>query len=166
MKYFSRKQLRMSEYHYSSIGYYFITICAYRNQRIFGKIRDGEMQLSAIGKIAQRHLSMIAAAYPDTDVLCFVVMPNHIHMVLRVSHVDIAELHECSRPKMKVPKIVQSYKSSVSREVRLCGYCCGMPIWHKSYYDVIIRSEKQLAQVCAYIRRNPIQWALDHRIGL
>ena len=124
------------------------------------------MQLSAIGEIALQHISVIAAAYPDTDVLCFVVMPNHIHMVLRVSYVDIAELKERSRPKMKVPKIVQSYKSSVSREVRRCGYCYCMPIWHKSYYDVIIRSEKQLAQVCVYIKSNPIRWWLDHGIDL
>ena len=166
MKYFSRKQLRMSAYHYSSGGYYFITISAYQNQRIFGKIRDGEMQLSAIGEIARQHISMIAAAYPDTDVLCSVVMPNHIHIVLRVSHIDVAELKERSRPKMKVPKIVQSYKASVSREVRRCGYCCGMPIWHKSYYDVIIRSEKQLTLVYAYIKCNPIRWWLDHGIDL
>ncbi|MGE4284561.1 MAG: hypothetical protein AB7G87_12725 [Clostridia bacterium] len=38
-----RKNMRLKDYDYSQVGYYFVTICTYGRQYLFGKIVDGAM---------------------------------------------------------------------------------------------------------------------------
>jgi len=51
MKYKQTKQFRLTDFDYSGDGEYFITICTYNRKQYFGKIENGKMILSAIGKI-------------------------------------------------------------------------------------------------------------------
>ena len=41
-----RKSIRIKEYDYSQSGYYFVTICAYNRENLFGKIVDGKIELT------------------------------------------------------------------------------------------------------------------------
>jgi putative transposase len=45
---------------------------------------------------------------------------------------------------------------SIKPEERLA-----LPIWQRSYYDHVIRDEKDLKRTREYIDANPIRWALD-----
>ena len=46
-----RKSIRLKEYDYSKPNAYFITICTYNKECIFGAIINGEMHLNEYGKI-------------------------------------------------------------------------------------------------------------------
>ena len=58
-KKFKRRSIRLPEYDYSKSGAYFITICSFNKELIFGKITDGKIILSEIGKIVKMHLKEI-----------------------------------------------------------------------------------------------------------
>lgn len=65
-------------------GIYFITICSHNKQHIFGTIVDGEMVYSTPGEIVNQCLSAIPNHHNDVELLNYVVMPNHIHVVIAV----------------------------------------------------------------------------------
>jgi REP element-mobilizing transposase RayT len=50
-----------------------------------------------------------------------------------------------------IPKIIGSFKRYVSKNT-------GIKLWQKSYYDHIIRNEKEFLEICDYIDNNPLNW--------
>ena len=50
-----RRSIRLKNYSYIETGAYFITICTYRKQLLFGNIKDGEMRLNSLGAIAAHY---------------------------------------------------------------------------------------------------------------
>ena len=69
---------------YASSGAYFVTICTKWNFPYFGKVLDGEMILSELGKIAFSEWETGPFIRPDQNISLgdFVVMPNHIHGIV------------------------------------------------------------------------------------
>ncbi len=62
----------------------------------------------------------------------------------------------------KLPIIIGSYKSAVSKLAHKKGYeNFG---WHKSYYDHIVRNEDDLNRIRKYIFNNPVNWQRDENI--
>jgi len=57
--------------------------------------------------------------------------------------------------------IVGQVKSSSSRRINALRDTSGSPIWHRNYYDHIIRDEGDLERVRTYIAGNPGNWAFD-----
>lgn len=45
-----RRSIRLKGYDYSQSGAYFITLCTYKKQPWFGKIRQAQMHLNQLGK--------------------------------------------------------------------------------------------------------------------
>ena len=73
-----------AEWHDYNSGIYFVTICSKDKQHIFGSIYEGKMKFSAIGNIINECLMAISNHHKDVELWNYVVMPNHIHMVLYV----------------------------------------------------------------------------------
>jgi len=63
-------------------GAYFVTICTKKREHFFGEIENAIMQLSATGKFADENLHDITHHYPYAEIPLWVVMPNHIHVVV------------------------------------------------------------------------------------
>jgi len=82
MAYKKYKPLRLKDYDYSQPGAYFITICTYKRFCYFGDIKKEKMVLTEKGIIAQNEILEIPKHYENVDVGEFVVMPNHVHMVI------------------------------------------------------------------------------------
>ena len=78
MTYYARKSPRIPDFDYSSDHYYFVTICTHNRRCIFGKPN----QLNRWGEIVQRQLLQLPEHYAQVKVDKYVVMPNHIHMIL------------------------------------------------------------------------------------
>lgn len=81
-----RKSPRLKGYDYSSEGMYFVTICTYQRDLIFGDVVDGEMELDKLGKIVQWHWFDLPSHFPSVDLDMMVVMPNHIHGIVAINH--------------------------------------------------------------------------------
>lgn len=149
-----RKQIRIKEYDYSQPGYYFITICASERKCLFSSLVGAAIsrpQLTECGKYIEKSLSEISKIYKNVSVDKYVVMPNHVHIIL-----VIAEMAENGRmiSAPTIPQIVGQMKRWVSKQA---GYSC----WQKSYYEHIIRNEQEYQSICEYIENNPLKWELD-----
>ena len=83
-----RKNLRLQSFDYSSAKYYFVTICTKNRARLFGQIvgngldRSAAMELSSLGKTAEKMLLEVPVHFTSTALDAYVIMPNHIHCIL------------------------------------------------------------------------------------
>jgi hypothetical protein len=57
--------------------------------------------------------------------------------------------------------IVRAYKSAVAYQINWVRNTRGFPIWQRNYYEHVIRDEKDLDEICAYIEGNPACWEMD-----
>jgi len=161
----SRKQLRLTGFDYSRPGYYFVTICTKGHIRWFGRICDNRMMLNARGRVAWQHGMNIPNHFTMVTLDEFVVMPDHVHGILIIGQSDVGNAYMRSLPgmcnpadadpsKMLLARIIQQYKSAVSRKIHQSGWPNFQ--WQKSYYDRIIRSDAELEKIRLYIRNNPL----------
>ena len=150
-----RKQIRIADYDYSTPGAYFITVCTANREKIFWNgvgadiIRPQDVPLSTAGKIAEQGILQIAEHYENIVVDKFCIMPDHIHLILRMES-DIGG-RMVSAPT--VSTVVGSMKRWVSRQI-------GRPIWQKSFYDHGIRNQQDYDAIWQYIENNPLEYAL------
>ena len=80
-----RKNIRLKNYNYSSKGFYFVTICTTRDRKcFFGQIENNILQLSDIGELAKIFWKEIPQHFPNTELGEFVIMPNHIHGIIKI----------------------------------------------------------------------------------
>ncbi|MAF14287.1 MAG: transposase [Parcubacteria group bacterium] len=159
-----RKLNRYSNYNYNLPGYYFITICVQDRIKYFGKIGDGRMILNKYGKIAIKYLMKIPNFYTNVAIDEFVIIPNHIHIIIEIKSVGT---EQCSVPTgVKninyglLSKVVKSFKDVTTKEIHgaLNDYHFQ---WQRSFYDHIIRDENGLYNIRQYIINNPSQWNRD-----
>ncbi len=76
---------RLQHWNYGWDAAYFITICTKDRLHYFGKIIDGEMQLSPTGILADVFWHEIKNHAQNLELDAFVVMPNHIHGIIILS---------------------------------------------------------------------------------
>ena len=109
-----RKENRLHGYDYLSTGCYFITICVKDNHELLGEVKSDvgaisnrpHMQLSEIGKIAETALSKLNE---NIVIDKYVIMPNHIHMIVRIENNGRTEF----APTMS--SIIRFYKSYTTK---------------------------------------------------
>ena len=90
-----RKSIRLKGYDYSSEGLYFVTICCHEMNCLFGKISEGEMILNELGQIAYREWINTLEIRTNVELLEFVIMPNHIHGIIKIiSNFDLSLLKD------------------------------------------------------------------------
>lgn len=76
-----RRSIRLKGYDYTQPGAYFVTMVTHHRDEIFGKIINGEMILSPLGKIVQEEWFRSGEIRKEIQLFDdeFVVMPNHVH---------------------------------------------------------------------------------------
>ncbi|MFH2137726.1 MAG: transposase [Candidatus Omnitrophota bacterium] len=81
-EYKTRKLNRLKEYDYSQAGYYYVTICVYVRECLFGNIINNNMELNNAGEMMGKILQKLPEYYPNIDIDQQIVMPNHIHAII------------------------------------------------------------------------------------
>ncbi len=84
-----RRSIRLQSYDYSQEGMYFITICTYRKQCIFGKIIRDKMILNQVGKLVKWEWLKSVEIRQEIDLDEWVIMPNHLHGIVIIDHNNI-----------------------------------------------------------------------------
>ena len=144
-----RKSPRIPGYDYATGNYYFITICTHKKKCIFGKPEI----LNELGMVAKVNIESIPKYYPQITVEKFVVMPNHIHMILVLDNCENTD-------KMpSVTKVVGQYKMSVTKEIHKRNK--DLQVWQRSFHDHIIRNQEGYNNIWEYIEYNPVKWEED-----
>jgi putative transposase len=75
---------RLPHWDYSTPGYYFVTVCTHDRGYLFGDIRDGKMRLNEFGEIVSDCWRNLSGHYRNLIADEFVIMPNHIHAIIRL----------------------------------------------------------------------------------
>ena len=73
-----------AEWHQYDNGVYFVTICTHEKRHWFGEISDGGMNYSPVGRTAYDNIVAMPSHFPYVDIGAFVVMPNHVHMIIAI----------------------------------------------------------------------------------
>ena len=149
-----RKPTRLKNYDYSQNGYYFITICSHNKKCIFGSIvgegfAPPEIVLSKYGKIINTQLLNLEKRYSCVKVDKFVIMPNHIHIILVIQNSGGAS------PSPTISNIICTLKSSTTKMSGL------NPFWQRSFHDHVIRNQADYLKIWNYIDTNPQKWNED-----
>ncbi len=144
-----RKKNRLDTYDYSQGGAYHIVICTDQRKCIFSEVYDGDdtqqLRLLPLGKLVEEAILAIPAHYPTVEVVRYSVMPNHVHLLLRLST-------EVANPS--VPWVINQLKGVVTKR-------SGERIWQKGFYDQVIRTESDFRAIGEYIEYNPAKWKTD-----
>ena len=77
-----RRSIRLTHYAYSLPGAYFVTICAFGKQCIFGNVVDGQMRENDCGRIVREQWLDTVRIRAQIELDAFTVMPNHLHGIL------------------------------------------------------------------------------------
>ena len=79
-----------------------MTFCTKNHDLYFGDVVDGRMELSEIGNYALQCIEKIPEINDNVAVPEFVVMPNHIHMIviidIPIEWPDDERLPQCDSP--------------------------------------------------------------------
>jgi putative transposase len=78
----NRRSIRLKGYDYSQAGLYFITICCYNRECLFGDVVNGEMVLNEYGTIACNEWLNTPNIRKKVELDVFVIMPNHMHGII------------------------------------------------------------------------------------
>ena len=139
-----RKPTRLPGYDYSAQNYYFITVCTYQKNCIFGKPN----QLNEIGECVQSCIDMITTVFPNVRVDNSVVMPNHIHLILETGE---------NAPNISI--VIGQLKTAVTKLVHQKD--ASIQIWQRSFHDHIIRNQQAYERIWNYVQYNALKWKED-----
>ena len=178
-----RRSIRLKGYDYSSEGLYFITICCHNKVCLFGHVVNAAMVLNEYGQVAFNEWMKTPEIRPNVEWGEFIVMPNHIHGIIRITHRGESNtpdfMGECNSPQPYSPQryspqresprlqgpsqtigaIVRGYKSAVTKKLNELGV--GRKVWQRDYYEHIIRNEQSYYNISNYIVNNPSKWWED-----
>ena len=166
-----RKRNRLKEFDYSQGGYYFVTICVNDRKDYFGKIQDTECVLNEYGFVVKQILENILVLYPYITIDFYVIMPNHIHAIIIIDpseNVYVVTSRNLSLDKKSIRKIkslseiIGAFKTISSKELHKMGL--NEFRWQRSFYDRIIRNEKELFFIRQYIKQNPLRLEIEKDI--
>ncbi len=171
-----RKSIRLRNYDYASTGAYFVTLCTYQREHLFGEIVDGDMQLNELGSIVHFEWKWTEIVRPTIDMDVYVVMPNHLHGIvvfggedrnfsLNSNEVAIGVGADSSpplhRPKRSLGSFVWQFKATTTKRINALRNTPGTPIWQRNYHEHIIRNDKDCNRIREYIQYNPQNWSTD-----
>ena len=156
-KHLVRKKLRLENYDYRSPGYYHIVILTHKRQNLLGNIDQGIMTSSPFGQVLKEILENISDRMPNIEIIKFQVMPDHVHILINLFEIEntensvsisdfVSRIKTFSVWKYRNERPVENYQNLPTK------------VWHRSFYDHILRSIEEAELTFKYIEYNPDQF--------
>ena len=153
-----RKPTRLKHFDYSHFGVYFITICIAERRCLLSKIARNEdrvvVSLSPIGEITREWLQKITEFTPDYCVDQYTIMPNHIHLLLRIQWSE-------TQASKRVTDVIGWLKYQITKDTRTKTDFSQFPLFQRSFYDHIVRNQDDYERIAKYMYENPVMWRDD-----
>jgi len=169
-----RKSIRLKGHDYAGGGVYFVTLCAHREA---GNIFSS----AAAKKVAEECWQKIPEHFPQAEAGELVVMPDHVHGIIRmVGAMGAVGAKNLSPPtwandagakdfspvqqrphgtSRTLGSVIRGFKIGVMKGIAAPG----ARIWHRNYYEMIVRSAEAERKIAEYIRMNP--WRCVQELG-
>lgn len=140
----ARKKNRINGFCYGSGFSYHVVICTENRTELLScvctKNDSATVKLTRIGCAVEKSILSNQEIYDDVTIDAYVIMPDHVHILLTI----------VGDSGVVLDRVVRLTKSSVTKAI-------GKKIWQRSYYEHIIRSEKDYLNVLNYIEGNPTE---------
>ncbi len=158
-----RRSIRLKGHDYAGGGVYFVTLCAHREAGdVFAPPDVREMVAKEWENAAGAGLVPAHNEEGNHEGCPYVVMPDHFHALARIP------VGAGLVPARSLGDIIGAFKSRVVHEY-IAGVQAGRwprfpgKIWHRNYYEMIVRSEEAERRIAEYIRMNP--WRCVQELG-
>lgn len=139
----------------------------YKNLDLFSQIKNKECILAKPGLMIEKWWLELENKFKNIKLDQYIIMPNHFHgiIIMTDSFVgdDLCVVPETETHKHSLPNIIRWFKTMTTND-----YIKGVKanifapfekhLWQRSYYDRIIRNEKEFHKIQAYIYYNPLKW--------
>ena len=166
MNLIKRKSTRLPNYDYSQNGAYFVTICTKNRRYLFSEVvgsiheSTAKIKLKPYGRIVDEIINNLSERF-DINIDNYIIMPNHIHMIISIENSSIKRsIRESTlRNRSTISKVVGYLKMNTSKQVHKINP--DKDVWQRSYFDHIIRDEKDYLTKWNYIDGNPSKWESD-----
>ena len=189
-----RKTIRLQNCDYSQNGAYFVTICTAYKRPLFGVVRRGDpfgrppvpayVELSETGRIVESYLTEIPSHYPDVHLASYVIMPDHIHMILVLTQNQPQRAGQCPAPTEESdlscrrggtpgpPATTEkpappcrrggtpgppALPKIINAFKSLTTRKAGTSLWQRGYYEHILRNQQDFDEAAGYIAGNPVR---------
>ncbi len=182
---------RFKGWDYAKGASLFITIATAPRQALFGRIVNGEMALSELGRVVADALEAMPRLNPGLSLFGRVVMPDHVHFNCRLApglkaplellgravrrfknHTTAmakrmaAEHSSAFRPAWPSSPAPSSPLAPSSPEGQTAfGRGRGQKLWQQGYHDYLLVSRSMIEATERYIAYNPLKWELMHGSG-
>ena len=155
---YRRPQLRNGKVNYR-FGWFFVTFQVAENKSELGAIVGDTQVLNALGEAVEKLIETLPKFNPEVFVDSFVVMPNHVHLIVKIEDRPTNAEHHLG-------KIIGKLKSLASREYRRLksqglARDIGSKLWQANYWEKIVTKHEQLEAIRAYVANNPKKWSID-----
>ena len=111
-------------------------------------------RLTGYGETVERYI-LSGNRIPGIQVEKYVIMPNHVHILLRI---DKTWSEGTSRAPSPTNALIPHFVSTLKR---FCHRDIGKLIFQRSYHDHVIRKEQDYLKIWEYIEHNPARWEED-----
>ena len=173
-----RPMLRNANINYSR-GTFFVTMQAAFNKTIFGAIVGEKCVLNELGGAVEASLKSLGERYDGVEINEFVVMPNHVHFLIKIGVASLCARSEkaslCARPekagvdghsKIDLGFVIGRFKSWISklyRDMVAEGKTVdvGATPWQRDFWEKLVTTHDQFEGYRRYIRENPAKWTRD-----
>lgn len=116
---------------------YLITFCTLNRCCLFLEWSTGRPVVAAMREAFNQSLA---------DTLCYVVMPDHVHWLLRLRSDDLSDL-------------IKTVKSNAAIAFNRATGHVG-PVWQAGFHDHAVRAEEDVRALARYVVANPLRKGL------
>ncbi|HEU5359359.1 MAG TPA: transposase [Gemmatimonadales bacterium] len=143
----SAPPLRLRNFDYSAPGAYLITITTAGRSPSLGRLTQGGVELSALGKLVAQELGRTEALRSGVIMDAVAIMPDHIHFIVLLT--------DQAPGGSNISRVVNGFKAAVTSGYRRRGGDQTAHIWQRGFHDRVIRSDRDLAEARRYVLENP-----------
>ena len=111
--------------------------------------RQYNVKLSKYGEIVENTILNINKKYQCVNVDKYVIMPNHIHLMLTIYGNSGRAVHAPT-----LSHVIQQFKGIVTKNV-------GFHIFQRSFHDHVVRNKHDYEMIWHYIDTNLQNWEKD-----
>ncbi len=179
-----RRSVRLRNYDYSFPGAYYVTICVNHRKCLLGIVINDEVILNGAGKMVEYWWNEIARKFPLVDLDEHIVMPNHIHGIIKIvdrRHREKELFHQgksrdqISEALIHLPARCEALSEIIKwfKTMTTNAYINGVKeqqwqhfnrhFWQMRYYEHVIKGLKEFLEIRRYMRLNPKRWSLNRK---
>lgn len=149
VSYYKRHSIRLPKLDYGLPNQFFITICTHKHGCYFKKFPE-------LKSIVVDNICQLYRYFPNINTDIFVVMPNHLHLIISIKYQVNA---------IKLGKIISVLKSKIINDwlklIKSKKINALASIWQRNYYEHRIRNQGEYKKFKKYILLNPVVWDKD-----